>query len=118
VDPQKRAVCHPVLEYVGSEEPRGWYVIVDFTGRVMICRRVRRSEPFSNVLFYLVPCSRVVPNSGDICSGSRTLYYIYVVRNFVCVLHKFVCVLRNFVYVARNSHIGYRRIWVENGLAA
>ncbi len=33
--------------------------MVDLTRGVVVCRRVRRREPFSNVLLYLVPCGQV-----------------------------------------------------------
>jgi hypothetical protein len=33
--------------------------MVDPARGVVVCRRVWRREPFSNLLFYLVPCSRV-----------------------------------------------------------
>ena len=33
--------------------------MVDVARGVVVCRRVRRGEPFSNVLFYLIPCGRV-----------------------------------------------------------
>ena len=33
--------------------------MVDLARGVVICRRVRWREPFSNILFYLVPCGRV-----------------------------------------------------------
>ena len=79
-----------------------------------------------------------VRDTGDGSGRPRTLYFVRVVRNFVCAFHDvagvdrdFVCVLlnsvcrlrelfcgrRNVTYLARNGHIGCRRIWVDNDSA-
>ena len=60
--------------------------------------------------------------------GLRTLHFVHAVRNFVGIFHDVigvvrdfvrvflnsVCGLPNFAYAAHNSHIGFRRIWVDN----
>ena len=46
----------PLLEYATLKEPRGSSLLVSFARGVVIGGRVRRGEPFSNVLFDLVPC--------------------------------------------------------------
>ena len=86
-------------------------------------------------------CDRDSDGSGR----PRTLYFVHVVRNFVCVVHNFgrafhnvtgvdrdfVCVLlnsvrglrelfcglRNVTYLARNGYICFGRIWVDNDSA-
>ena len=62
-----------------------------------------------------------VRDTGDGSGRPRTLYFVRVVRNFVCAFHDFVrvllnsvCGLHNFAYVAHNRRIGFRRIWVDD----
>ena len=49
---------------------------MDVTGSVVVCRRVRRREPFSDVLLYLVPCGRVSVSDMQEMEGSDYEHFI------------------------------------------
>ena len=56
-----------------------------------------------------------VRDTGDGSGRARTLYFIYVVQNFVCIVRNFVCTFHNvvgvdhdFVCVLLNSICGFR----------
>ena len=80
-----------------------------------------------------------VRETSDGSGRPRTLYFVHVVRNFVCAFDNvagvdrdFVCVLlnsvcrlrelfcgrRNVAYLSRNGYIGFLRIWVDNNFGA
>ena len=59
VNPQEGTVRHPISEYAGFEQPRGRHVMMNLASRVVVCRRVGWRYPFSNFLFYLLPCDQV-----------------------------------------------------------
>src|SRR6266702_2490240 len=56
MDPQEGSRYLLVLENALFKNPRGCSLMVGFACDVVICRRVRRREPFTNVLLYLIPC--------------------------------------------------------------
>ena len=49
--------------------------MVDLARGIVVCRRVRRREPFSNLLFYLEPYGRV---SGFIMQGMILFYEHFI----------------------------------------
>ena len=57
--PEEGTDYFPLLEYAALKEPRGSSFLVGLTRDVVIYGWVRRRKPFSDVLFYLVPCSEV-----------------------------------------------------------
>ncbi len=56
MDPEEGTDKFPLLEYAAFKEPCGSSLLVGLARDVVIYRRVR---PFSNVLFYLDPFSKV-----------------------------------------------------------
>src|SRR6266702_2198725 len=59
MDPEEGTDKFPLLEYAAFKEPCGSSLLVGLARDVVIYRRVRRGNPFLNVLFYLDPCSKV-----------------------------------------------------------
>jgi len=59
MDPEEGTDKFPLLEYAAFKEPRGSSFLVGLARDVVIYRRVWRGEPFSNILFYPDPCSKV-----------------------------------------------------------
>jgi hypothetical protein len=50
--------------------------MVDFTSGVMVCRRVRRGEPFPDVLFYQLPCCRISDFTTHAIDGADHEHFI------------------------------------------
>ena len=85
MDPQERTTRHPVLEFLASKEPRGRSFILGLARNVVICGRVWRRKPFTNVLFYLGPWAEDSASKTDAIRGktSQTLYFLRIVRHFL-----------------------------------
>ena len=60
--------------------------MVDVARGVVVYRRVRRREPFANVLLYLVPCSRVsvfIRQAVEITKHEHVISFVIV--NLACL---------------------------------
>ena len=58
MNPQKRALCVPLIENVPLEEPRGGPILMGFVSNVVIFRRIRWGKPTFGIPLHLVAYNR------------------------------------------------------------